>query len=247
MSWMRFRDRKHAGQLLARALVKRRVIHDPVVVAIPRGGAAVGAEVAQRLGAPFDLRIVVKVCVPGHEELAMGAVGAHGLHVLDESVVNQLPMTPAALGRALAQAESELDRREALLQSVRRPPVLAGRSVLLIDDGMASGATMAAAVRALRREGPSHILAAVPVAPEAAIVRLSAEADDVVCLHRPSPFFGIGMWYEDFPRLADAEVRSLLRRSRSLEPVSAIPYICTPADTSPRGGVRAHNPAPWRS
>jgi putative phosphoribosyl transferase len=173
MSWMRFRDRKHAGQLLARALVKRRIIHDPVVVAVPRGGAAVGSEVAQRLGAPFDLRIVVKVCVPGHEELAMGAVAAHGLHVLDDNVVNQLGLTPAALGRALAQAEGELDLREALFQTVRRPPLLAGRSVVLIDDGMASGATMAAAVRALRREGPAHILAAVPVAPESAIARLA--------------------------------------------------------------------------
>lgn len=247
MSWMRFRSRKHAGQLLSRALVKRRILNDPVVLAIPRGGVAVGAEVAQRLGAPLDLRIVVKVCIPGHEELAMGAVSAHDLHVLDESVVNQLGMTPTALGRALAQAEGEHDRREGLFRSVRRPPLLAGRTVLLIDDGMASGTTMLAAVRELRREGPAHIIAGIPVASEAAVMRLAAEVDDVVCLHRPSPFIGIGMWYEDFQQLADAEVRSLVRRSRSLEPVSASPYMCTPADTSPRGGVRAHNPAPWRS
>lgn len=244
MSWLRFRDRKHAGQLLARALVKRRTIQDPVVVAIPRGGVVVGAEVAQRLEAPFDILVVRKVLVPGHDDLAMGAVAAQGLRVFDESVVNQLGLTPTALGRAVAQAEEEL------YQGARRPLDVEGRSVILIDDGMATGATLTAAIRALRRSRPSHVLAAVPVGPDAAVARIASEADDVICLHRPAPFFGVNLWYEDFPKVADAEVRSVLRKSRLREPMSGIAHMCMPADTvlnKELAGVRAHNPAPWRS
>ena len=188
------------------------IVADVLVLALPRGGVPVGCEVARALGAPLDVFLVRKLGVPGHEELAMGAVATGGVRVLNDEIVRGLGISDHEIDAAVARELQELARRERLYRGDRPPPDVAGRTVILVDDGLATGATMRAAVAALRRQQPARIVIAVPTASPDTSEALKAEADDVVCAMTPEPFFAVGYWYEDFTQTTDDEVRELLAR-----------------------------------
>lgn len=207
---MRFQDRRDAGRRLA-ALLAGQVGADALVLALPRGGVPVAAEVAGRLGLDMDVLLVRKLGVPGHEELAMGAIATGGAVVLNEDLLDQLQIGQAAIARVRAREQRELQRRERVYRGNRALPALAGRELVLIDDGLATGATMRAAVAALRQQRPRKIVVAVPVAPPETVAILEREADAVLCLLTPSPFYGVGYWYQDFAQTTDEEVCGLLR------------------------------------
>jgi len=210
MATMRFQDRRDAGRRLA-ALLAGQVGADALVLALPRGGVPVAAEVAGRLGLDMDVLLVRKLGVPGHEELAMGAIATGGAVILNEDLLDQLQIGQAAIARVRAREQRELQRRERVYRGNRALPALAGREVVLIDDGLATGATMRAAVAALRQQRPRKIVVAVPVAPPETVAILEREADAVLCLLTPSPFYGVGYWYQDFAQTTDEEVCGLLR------------------------------------
>jgi putative phosphoribosyl transferase len=217
---VRFRDRQHAGRELARALAPRYGGRDDVVVlALPRGGVPVAYEVATALGAPLDVFVVRKVGVPGHEELAMGAIASGGVLVLDEGVLRALGISRDELQRAVATERRELQRREAAYRGSREPPELAGKTIILVDDGLATGATMKAAAEAVRKYDPAAIVVAVPVASAQTCDEFRHEIDDIVCLVTPEPFHAVGLWYEDFSPTSDEEVQDLL--ARASEPAEA--------------------------
>ena len=205
-----FADRTEAGQRLARALHAYAGRADLLVLALPRGGVPVGWEVARAIGAPLDLMLVRKLGVPGQEELAMGAIASGGVQVLNADLVASLGIDPQVIAASAAREQRELARRELAYRGARPPPTIAGCCVILVDDGLATGATMRAAVAALRQRQPAHIVVAVPVAPPDTVARLRAEADEVICLETPTAFFAIGPWYREFPQLTDDEVRELL-------------------------------------
>lgn len=210
MATMRFLDRRDAGRRLASQL-EGQVAADAVVLALPRGGVPVAAEVAGKLGLDMDVLLVRKLGVPGQEELAMGAIATGGAAVLNEDLLDQLHIDQAAIERVRAREQRELQRREQVYRGNRTMPALEGREVVLIDDGLATGATMRAAVAALRQYRPRKIVVAVPVAPPETVAVLEREADAVICLRAPSPFYGVGYWYEDFAQTTDDEVCGLLR------------------------------------
>jgi putative phosphoribosyl transferase len=208
---VRFRDRRHAGRQLARVLAPRYGGRDDVVVlALPRGGVPVAYEVATALGAPLDVFVVRKLGVPGHEELAMGAIASGGVLVLDEGVIRALGISREQVRRVVEAELQTLRRNEAAFRGSREPPALAGKTVILVDDGLATGATMKAAVEAVRKHGPAAIVVAVPVASAQACDEFRDEADGVECLVTPEPFHAVGLWYEDFSQTSDEEVRDLL-------------------------------------
>lgn len=204
-----FRDRRHAGQVLAAAL-ERYTDDDVVVLALPRGGVPIAFEVAARLGAPLDVYLVRKLGVPGHEELAMGAIASGGVQVLSDDLIARLGIGAEAIARVAARERDELARREQEYRGERPPLAVAGRTVILIDDGLATGATMKAAVAGLRKLGPRRIVVAVPVASPEACAEVGALVDEIVCLVTPTPFWGVGNWYDDFSQTSDDEVRTLL-------------------------------------
>jgi predicted phosphoribosyltransferase len=210
MEVVRFRDRAEAGRRLAEALGKYAGRPDLLVLALPRGGVAVGAEVARALKAPLDVMLVRKLGVPGHEELAMGAIASGGIRIVSEDVVAMLGISDRELATVAASEEQELQRRERAYRSDRPLPRVQGRTVILVDDGLATGATMRAAAAALRSQEPARLVAAVPVAPEETCEALKAEVDEVVCAFTPEPFHSVGAWYEDFEQTTDEEVRELL-------------------------------------
>jgi putative phosphoribosyl transferase len=211
---VRFRDRHHAGRELARALAPRYGGRDDVVVlALPRGGVPVAYEVATALGAPLDVFVVRKLGVPGHEEFAMGAIASGGVLVLDEGVVRALGISRDQLQRVVEAELRELQRREAAYRGSRDPPELAGKTVILVDDGLATGATMKAAAQAVRKYGPAAIVVAVPVASAQTCDEFRHEADEIECLVTPEPFHAVGLWYDDFSPTSDEEVRDLLARA----------------------------------
>jgi putative phosphoribosyl transferase len=211
---IRFRDRHHGGRELARALAPRFGGRDVVVVlALPRGGVPVAYEVATALGATLDAFVVRKLGVPGHEELAMGAIASGGVLVLDQGIVRALGIGRDALQRVAARELRELQRREAAYRGSREPPELAGKTVILVDDGLATGATMKAAAQAVREHGPARIVVAVPVASAQTCDELRHEVDEIVCLLTPEPFHAVGLWYEDFSPTSDDEVQELLARA----------------------------------
>jgi len=209
----RFRDRTDAGLKLAQALAAYRNTPRLLVLALPRGGVPVAFEVAKALGAPLDLCIVRKLGVPGQPELAMGAVAPGGVRVLDEEVVGMLGIPEATIASVEARERQELGRRILAYRGGRPLPDVQGRTVVLVDDGVATGSTMRAALQALRAQRPAALVVAVPVAPGESLAWLRGLADEVVCLRKPDPFFAIGEWYEDFRQTRDEEVIALLARA----------------------------------
>jgi putative phosphoribosyl transferase len=209
----RFRDRSDAGRRLAARLTRYAGRSDVLVLALPRGGVPVAFEVAQALGAPLDVFLVRKLGMPGHEEFAIGAIASGGVRVVNEETLRDYGISAQQVD-AVAEAEQrELERRERQYRGLRPFPSVAGRTVILIDDGLATGSTMRAAVRALREEGPARIVVAVPTAPPETCADLRAIVEDVVCLMTPEPFYAVGLWYEDFAQTTDDEVRDLLERA----------------------------------
>jgi predicted phosphoribosyltransferase len=206
-----FRDRVEAGDALAGLLGHYAGRPDVLVLALPRGGVPVAARVAEALGAPLDVFVVRKLGVPGQQELAMGAIATGGVRVVNEQVVGRLRLGEADLQRVAEAEGRELARRERSYREGRGPPDLAGQVVILVDDGLATGSTMRAAVAAARRLGPARVVVAVPTAPASTCQRLGEEADEVVCATTPRPFRAVGYSYRSFPQTSDEEVRSLLR------------------------------------
>jgi len=216
MKPQRFRNRTDAGRQLAEKLAAYANRPDVLVLALPRGGVPVGYEVARALGAPLDVFLVRKLGVPGYEELAMGAVATGGVRVLNEEIVRGLGISGHEIDAVVARELQELSRRERLYRGDRRPPDVGGQTVILVDDGLATGATMRAAVEALRRQQPARIVVAVPTASPDTCGALRAKADDVICAMTPEPFFAVGHWYDDFTQTTDEEVRDLLCAKRDL-------------------------------
>jgi putative phosphoribosyl transferase len=210
---IRYQDRSDAGRLLARKLVAFGQDPDTIVLALPRGGVEVAFEIAAALSLPLDVLIVRKLGTPGQPELAMGAIASGGIRVLNEEVVRELGLGEQTIERVTVVERQEIERREGLYRGTRPPLDPRGRTVLLVDDGLATGSTMLAAIQALRARGPRRIIAAIPVAARESLQRVRAAADEVVCLQTPSPFVAIGAWYERFPQLDNDDVRRLLARS----------------------------------
>ncbi len=211
-----FRDRTDAGRYLATKLQKYRGRADLLVLALPRGGVPVGFEVAIALHVLLDVFVVRKLGLPGHEELAIGAIASGGAQVLDQYLIRELGISEDQIARVVAKEERELARREREYRGERPPTAVAGRAVILVDDGLATGYTMRAAVRALKLEGAAEITVAVPVAPMDTCDSLRADVDHVVCAATPEPFVAVGLWYHDFRQTSDDEVRELLARAASL-------------------------------
>jgi predicted phosphoribosyltransferase len=207
----RYRDRVEAGRHLAELLRDYAGRDDVVVLGLPRGGVPVAAEVARALGVALDVFMVRKLGVPGHEELAMGAIASGGVRVLNPTVVHALHIPQAVIDRAVAREQQELARRERAFRGDRAAPDLRGKTVILVDDGLATGATMRAAVTALRALAPARIVVAVPVGAAETCEELRAGGDDVVCALTPSHFEAVGLWYENFNQTSDAEVQAALR------------------------------------
>ena len=213
----RFRDRKEAGRQLGTALfVRFGNRDDTIVLARPRGGVPIGYEVARALNAPLDVFIVRKLGMPGHEEFAMGAIASGGVRVLNEEIFAQQPI-PMHVVDAVAQREMrELERRERSYRGSKPPLDVRDKTVLVVDDGLATGSTMRAAVRALRQMEPRAIVVAVPVAAAQTCDEFRSEVDDIVCLRTPEPFQAVGLWYLDFSQTTDEEVHELLDRASSM-------------------------------
>lgn len=205
-------DRQEAGQVLARALEQERGRPGLLVLALPRGGVAVGFEVARALDAPLDVFVVRKLGLPGHEEYAIGAIASGGVRVLNSDP--GVTVSPQALARVIEREQAELARREQLYRGGQPPLELQGRTVIVVDDGLATGATMRAAAQAIRRRQPARLVVAVPVGAPETCRSLRAEADAVVCPAMPQPFRAVGLWYRDFPQSTDDEVRLLLDEAR---------------------------------
>jgi predicted phosphoribosyltransferase len=213
-----FQDRIDAGRQLAEQLLSYTGRDDVIVLGLPRGGVPVAYEVAQRLGVPLDVFVVRKLGVPGHEELAMGAIAPGGVRVLNEDVLHVIPNAQSIVEMVTAIEREELERREHNYRNDRPPPDLKSRIVILIDDGLATGATMRAAVAALRQQDAAEIIVAVPVGAPSTCHDLKNAADEVICLQTPVAFIGVGQYYADFSQTTDEEVRELLAASPSKKP-----------------------------
>jgi predicted phosphoribosyltransferase len=210
---MIFRDRSDAGKQLAKKVMAYADRRDVIVLALPRGGVPVGYEVARALHAPLDVFLVRKLGVPGHEELAMGAIASGGVRVLNHEVLRQLEISPEAIESVSAEQMEELERRARAYRDDRPRPDVHGRTVILVDDGLATGSTMRAAVAALRQQGPVRIVVAVPVGAMETCADLADEADEVISGHTPEPFYAVGLWYENFSQTTDEEVHALLQNA----------------------------------
>ncbi len=208
-----FRDRTQAGQLLSRKLAGYADRGDVIVLALPRGGVPVGYEIAKALRAPLDVFLVRKLGAPGQEELAMGAIAAGGVRVLNEEVVRALGISPRVIDSVAARELRELARRDQLYRGRRRAPRVASRPVILVDDGLATGSTMRAAIQALGQKKPSRIVVAVPVAAAPTCEELAGLVDEMVCYATPEPFYSVGFWYDDFSQTTDDQIRDLLERA----------------------------------
>ena len=209
-----FTNRAAAGQVLAAALATYRDQKNILVLALPRGGVPVAYEVASALGAPLDLVLVRKLGVPGQRELAMGAIASDGTKVLNREIIKSLQITHEDIERVQREEEQELARREQTYRGDQVRLEIQGKTIILVDDGVATGATMRAAVSLLRTQNPGRIVIALPVAPAEVIDLLRREADEVICLHCPEPFLAIGCWYQEFTQVSDREVCDILARAR---------------------------------
>ena len=205
-----FQDRRQAGRALSEELRKYAGRNDVVILALPRGGVPVAYEVARRLEAPLDLFLVRKLGTPGHRELAMGAIASGGVRVLNDDVVRWYGITQDDIDAVAREEERELLRRELAYREGRDPVPVEGQVAILVDDGLATGSTMRAAVKAVRQRKPSRVVVAVPVGARDTCDELSAIADEVVCVGTPEPFSAVGQWYADFDQTTDEEVRRLL-------------------------------------
>ena len=214
-----FHDRADAGQRLAERLRTYAGRSDVIVLGLPRGGAPVAFQVAETLGAELDIFLVRKLGVPGHEELAMGAIASGGVVVLNDDVVQCYDIPPDVLDSVIQAEKQELDRRAAAYRGDRPLPQVRGRTVILVDDGIATGASLRAGVEALRQMDPARVVVAVPVAARSSCQQFSQIADEMVCLLTPDPFYAVGLWYEDFSQTTDEEVRRLLAQARRHPPV----------------------------
>lgn len=213
----RFNDRVDAGRTLADGL-RMYAGRDAIVLALPRGGVPVGYEVARALGAPLDIFLVRKLGIPGHEELAFGAIASGGVRVLNDEVVSMFRVSERVIEEVTARELRELDRRERAYRGDRPEPELRGRVVILVDDGLATGSTMRAAAMALRTHHPAEIVVAVPVAARETCDSFRDQVDAVICSRTPEPFQAVGLWYEDFSETSDDEVRTLLERANQESP-----------------------------
>lgn len=210
---MLFKDRRFAGQVLAKELTAYGNDPDVLVLGLPRGGIPVAFEVAKTLNAPLDVLVVRKLGVPDQEELAMGAIASGGVRIVNQHIISLVKISDEVIARVAAQEERELDRRERLYRRNRPLKDLQGRTVILVDDGLATGATMWAAVVTVRKQQPAQIVIAVPVAAPETCQELETEVDEIVCISTPSPFQSVGLWYESFPQTTDEEVRDLLAKA----------------------------------
>ena len=218
---MIFKDRRDAGRTLAARLPHYADRKDVVVLALPRGGVPVGYEVARKLNALLDIFLVRKLGVPGHEELALGAIASGGVRVLNEDLVSYLGISAEVIDRIAAVEQRELERRELAYRDNRSRPVVKSRVVILIDDGLATGSTMRAAAESLRQQEPSRIVVAVPVSSPETCEAFRGDVDEMVCAVTPENFQGVGLWYEDFSQTSDEEVRELLKRAPQPQPHAA--------------------------
>ena len=207
-----FRDRRHAGRVLATHLEQYRDRASLLVLALPRGGVAVGFEVARELGAPLDIFVVGKLGLPGHEEYAMGAIASGGVRVMNP--LPGLTVRPEAIAAVIQREQAELERREHFYRKQRPAVPIRGRTVIVVDDGLATGSTMQAAVLAIRQQHPQHITVAVPVGASDTCAALRQQADEVICAETPEPFRAVGLWYQEFPQATDDEVCALLEEAR---------------------------------
>jgi putative phosphoribosyl transferase len=210
-----FHDRAEAGRLLAEKLMAYANRQDIRVLALPRGGVPVAFEIAKALRAPLDVFLVRKLGVPGHEELAMGAIASGGIVVHNDEVIGNLDISSQEIDTAVAREQQELERRERLYRGDRPFPDLHGCTVILVDDGLATGATMRAAVVAVRQHHPAHSVIAVPIAAPDICEALSTQVDEIICAITPDPMYAVGLWYEHFDQTTDDEVRELLTQARS--------------------------------
>jgi putative phosphoribosyl transferase len=217
-----FKDRTAAGQRLAAELAAYADRSDVLVLGLPRGGVPVAFEVAKALKAPLDVFLVRKLGVPGQEELAMGAIASGGVRVLNDDIVRSLQLSPATIDRVAEKEQQELERRERLYRDDRPAPDLHGRTVILVDDGLATGATMRAAIKALRQQQPAKLVVGVPVSSSETCQEIGREVDVIVCAETPHPFYSVGLWYNSFPQTTDEEVRDLLIKAENSQQPSAM-------------------------
>ena len=223
----RFTDRAHAGKLLAQALSTYAGRADVLVLALPRGGVPVGFAMAQALGVELDIMLVRKLGLPGHAEYAMGAVGAGGVRVLQAGLVESGRVSVKQIEEASAREMAEIERRGRLYRAGRPPPQLAGRCIILVDDGIATGATLRAAVEVVRRSHVARLVIAAPVGPPESVAALAGEVDEMVCLSAPLGFMAVSQWYRHFDQTADAEVQALLAEAWRLRPETGEPSCRT--------------------
>jgi putative phosphoribosyl transferase len=220
----RFKNRREAGGSLAKKLEHYAGHYDVVVLALPRGGVPIGYEVATRLKAPLEIFLVRKLGVPGHEEFAMGAIASGGLWFVNDEVVRQIGITREQIKRIVEREEQELERRTENYGIEFSKGEVRGQTVILVDDGLATGSTMRAAVAALKQKHPGKVVVGVPVASPSTCEELEGEVDEMVCVQTPSHFYAVGEWYDDFSQTSDAEVRELLQRAKEqFEPASTTP------------------------
>lgn len=218
---MRFRDRADAGRILAEELIRYAGRDDVVVLALPRGGVPVAYQVARALRAPLDVFLVRKLGVPGYEELAMGAIASGGVTVLNQAVIRALEIAPETIEETISSEQAELQRRELAYRGGRAPLGVTGKTVILIDDGLATGSTMRAAIAAMRKLRPASIVAAVPTSAASTCEEIRGLADGCVCGQTPEPFHAVGLWYDDFSQTTDEEVCELLERG-SPQPATSV-------------------------
>ncbi|MGH9773654.1 MAG: phosphoribosyltransferase [Candidatus Acidiferrales bacterium] len=213
----RLHDREEAGRLLARKLGKYASRGDVLVLGLPRGGVAVACEISRVLKAPLDVFLVRKLGVPGYEELAMGAISMGGLQIIYCNMAEEFHVSQAEIDRVVRAEQEELQRSEYVYRGARPFPDVRGSTLILVDDGIATGSTMRAAIAALRKLHPAHIVVAAGVAPLSTYLILRSEADEVVCLLTPREFYAVGLFYENFPQIADEDVRRYLELARNTD------------------------------